>query len=123
MSISEAVKSARPSLSASSIRTYSSVLGSLYKKVFGNTGDIDLKHFDEDERIIHFLKDEPASSRKSTLAALVVLTGNDAFRKAMTADIATYNETISKQVASPSQKAAEISPEEIRHIYERLSTE
>ena len=123
MSIAEAVKEALPTLSASSIRTYSSVLGSLYKKVFGVTGEVNLKHFEEDERIIHFLRDKPASARKSTLAALVVLTGNDAYRKAMTADIQTYNETISKQVATPAQKAAEISAEEIRHIYDRPSTE
>ena len=59
--ISEAVKAARPTLSASSVKTYSSVLGSLYKRCFG-AGEVHLKHFDETELIIHSLRDKPASS-------------------------------------------------------------
>jgi len=117
--ISDAIKLARPALSKSSVTTYSSVLGSLYKKVFNST-EVNLKDFDESERILHFLKSKPASSRKSVLASLVVLTGNDAYRKAMSIDCDTYKEEIAKQVATPAQKAAEISPEQIHAIYAHL---
>ena len=120
--ISEAVRSARPTLSNSSIKTYSSVLGSLYKRCFG-AGEIDLKNFDEYELIIHSLRDKPASSRKSILAALVVLTSNKKYRDAMSEDITTYNAEIAKQVASPAQKAAEISQDEIHSLYEKLAIE
>jgi len=90
--------------------------------VFG-IGEIHLKDFDQDERIIHFLKNKPVGSRKSVLAALVVLTGNDAYRKAMMSDVVTFQEDMKKQQASPSQKAAEISPEQIKDIFDRLVEE
>jgi len=122
MSIADAIKSARPSLSQSSVKTYTSVLTSLHKKVFGS-GEIHLKDFDQDERIIHFLKSKPASSRKSVLAALVVLTGNDVFKKAMAADCITFAADIAKQENTPKQKASEISQDEIKAIFGRLSDE
>jgi hypothetical protein len=122
MSISDAIKSARPSLSPSSVKTYTSVLSSLHKKVFGS-GEIHLKDFDQDERIIHFLKSKPASARKSVLAALVVLTGNEVFRKAMAADCVTFAADIAKQENTPKQRAAEISQDEIKAIFDRLSAE
>ena len=115
----DAIKAARPNLSASSLKTYASVLGSLHKKVFGGE-PLHLNDFDDVDRILHFLRDKPAASRKTILAALVVLTSNEKFRTAMSHDITTYNEDIAKQVASPAQKAAEISPDEIRAIYEKL---
>ena len=122
MSIAEAIKTARPSLSKSSVTTYSSVLGSLYKKVF-NTGEVNLKNFDDTEKVIYFLRDKKPAARKSVLAALVVLTGNANYREAMSKDITSYNEEIAKQVATPAQKAAEISPDEIHAIYAHLASE
>ena len=122
MSIAEAIKTARPSLSKSSVTTYSSVLGSLYKKVF-NTGEVNLKNFDDTEKVIYFLRDKKPAARKSVLAALVVLTGNAKYREAMSKDITSYNEEIAKQVATPAQKAAEISPDEIHAIYAHLASE
>jgi hypothetical protein len=122
MSVAEAIKQARPTLSGSSIKTYSSVLTSLHKKVFG-PGEIHLEDFDDAKRILEFLKSKPASSRKSTLASLVVLTGNPLYKEAMSSDIETYNSEIAKQVASPAQKAAEISPAEIHHVFEKLMDE
>jgi hypothetical protein len=82
-----------------------------------------LKDFDDAKHIIEFLKNKPASSRKSTLAALVVLTGNPLYKEAMSQDITTYNTEIAKQVATPAQKASEISPAEIHDIYAKLVDE
>ena len=41
----------------------------------------------------------------------------------MSEDINTYNAEIAKQEASPAQKAAEISQDEIHSIYEKLAIE
>jgi integrase len=122
MSIAESIKHSRPTLSDSSIKTYTSVLTSLHKKVFG-PGEIHLEDFDDADQIIHFLKSKPPSSRKSILAALVVLTGNDVFRKAMMTDVHTFQEDMKKQQASPAQRESAVSPEEIRHIFDRLVAE
>jgi integrase len=122
MSIAESIKHSRPTLSDSSIKTYTSVLTSLHKKVFG-TGEIHLEDFDDADQIIHFLKSKPPSARKSVLAALVVLTGNSKFREAMMSDVHTFQEDMKKQEASPAQRESAVSPEEIRHIFDRLVAE
>ena len=98
------------------------MLSSLHKKVFGISDSIELKDFEEDERIIHFLRQKPASSRKSVLAALVVLTGLDSYRKAMMQDVQSFKLEIEKQENTPKQKENEITPDEIKHIFEKLAS-
>ena len=120
--LSDAILKARPALSKSSVHTYTSVLSSLHKKVFGISDSIELKDFTEDERIIHFLRQKPASSRKSVLAALVVLTGLDSYRKAMMQDVQSFKVEIEKQENTPKQKENEITPDEIKHIFEKLAS-
>jgi len=116
--IATAIKAARPNLSASSLKTYTSILTSLHRKCFG--GDVDLDNFHDTGKVLEFLKTKPPSARKTVLSALVVLSGLDAYRQAMGHDITAYNEEIAKQIATPAQKAAEISPDKIREIYEKL---
>ena len=121
MSISDAVRTARPTLSPSSVRTYASILGSLHRKCFG--GEADLSDFKDSKRVLEFLHSKPAAARKTVLSALVVLTGLDAYRKAMAVDIGTFSADMAKQQNSPAQKAALISPAEIDAIYGRLVIE
>ena len=70
--LSNAIKAARPNLSPSSVRTYVSILGSLHRKVFG--GDVDIKDFDDSQKIIEFLKSKPPAARKTIYSALTVIT-------------------------------------------------
>jgi len=120
MPISAAIKTARPNLSASSVRTYTSILGSLYKKVFGQ-GEPDLSKFNDAKEILTFLKDVPAARRKTTLSALVVLTGNDAFRTQMGKDVVRFNEDNKKQIMSAKQRASDISPDQVRAVFDNLA--
>lgn len=92
MDISEAIKDKRPNLSDNSIKTYKSILSNLYKKCYPMDKEIDVKRFDNSECILFHLKDIPFSKRKTTLAALVVITGNKEFSKLMTEDIKMYND-------------------------------
>jgi len=119
MTISSAIKLARPNLSSSSIKTYTSILSSLYRRVFG-IGEVDLKKFDDEKTILDFLKDVPASRRKTTLSALVVLTNNAEFRKQMAADVTTFNDDNQKQIMSEKQRESDISPEQVKQVYDRL---
>jgi len=118
----DAIKAARPALSSSSVKTYASVLGSLHKKVFEGA-PVHLKDYENVDRILHFLRDKAPASRKTILAALVVLTSNDQFRKAMMDDVHTFTADMAKQEASPTQRAAEVSPAEIKDIFDRLVVE
>ena len=119
MPIAAAIKLARPNLSASSVRTYTSILGSLYKKVFG-LGEPDLHKFTDSKQILDFLKDVPAARRKTTLSALVVLTGLDAYRTQMGKDCVTFADDVSKQVMSDKQRASDISPEAVKAVFDNL---
>ena len=121
MKMSDAVRLARPTLSESSVRTYSSILSSLHRKCFG--GELILKDFQNTKKVLEFLHSKAAGSRKTVLSALVVLTQLDAYKQAMGADIATFSKDMAQQKNSATQEAALISPAEIKKIYDRLVVE
>jgi hypothetical protein len=97
--LSEIIKKKRPTLSEGSLKTYKSILTNLYRKCFPTDDSIDLEKFDDTKCIMNHLKDVPFAKRKTTLAALVVLTENPAYSKLMIDDIKNYNETKQSQKA------------------------
>ena len=101
--IKQLLKERRPNLSDSSLTTYCSILKNLYKKIWVDDDDIHLKNFDNSDKVLHFLKDVEPSKRKTILSALVVLTGNESYRKYMLSDIEKYTQLIKSQVKSPAQ--------------------
>lgn len=122
MSLKEYIKNKRPTLSASSITTYNSILTNLYKNVFGDK-DIDVKKFNQTEKILKHLEDLPPNKRKSVLSALVIITDNKEYREKMNGDIQEYNKEISKQEKSETQEANWVSQNEIREKYNQLENE
>jgi hypothetical protein len=118
-SIKEYIKEKRTSLSDSSITTYSSILRSLYKKVYG-TGEIDFSKFDDSEHILKYLKDLPPNKRKTILSALVVITDNKKYRDQMIDDVRDYNHEISKQEMTDNQKDNWISQTDIVSLFNNL---
>jgi hypothetical protein len=92
MDLTEVIKEKRPHLSDSSLRTYKSILTNLYRKCYPTDDEIKLDKYDNEKHIMEHLKDIPFSKRKTTLAALVVLTGNKEYNKLMSSDIAEYND-------------------------------
>jgi len=119
MDLKSYIKDKRPSLSASSITTYNSILKNLYKKVFG-TGEIDHKKFDDTEKILAHLKDLPASKRKTILSALVIITDDKKYRDLMLEDIKTYNHDIGKQEKTETQKENWVEGADIKTLWETL---
>jgi integrase len=117
--IKEYIKDKRPSLSDSSITTYSSVLKSLYKKVY-NSVEIDYAKFDDADKILDFLKDQPPNKRKTLLSALVIITDNKKFREQMLSDVRDYNKEISKQEKTESQEENWVSQEQVETIFNDL---
>ena len=116
MNIKQIIKEKRPSLSDSSLNTYSSTLNNLYKKVFKDK-PIDATKFDDVDAILEYIKDIPANKRKSILSALVVITNNSQYRKMMLGDINDYKAIIDKQEKTASQKENWVTQEEIHLIY------
>jgi hypothetical protein len=118
-SIKEFIQDKRPSLSASSVTTYASILRSLYKKVFGD-GEINFDKFDDHESILDHLKDLPPNKRKTILSALVVVTNNANYREQMVDDVRDYQHEISKQEMTDSQKNNWVTQDEIASLFNSL---
>jgi len=92
MDLIEAIKEKRPKLSDNSLKTYKSILTNIYRKCYPDDDEIDLKKFDDTKCILNHLKDIPFNKRKTTLASLVVITGNKEYTKLMKEDIEKYND-------------------------------
>ena len=113
------IEKKRPSLSASSITTYASILKSLFKKVFGDV-EMDHKKFDETAKIIKFLKDIPPNRRKTILSALVVVTDEKSYRELMLEDVRNYNKEIHKQEKTETQEENWVDGDQIKGVWESL---
>jgi len=118
--LKEYIKEKRPNLGASSITTYNSILMNLYKHVFGNINDINVKNFDETEPILKHLGDMPSNKRKTILSALVIVTDDKKYRDLMLADIKTYSTEINKQEKTDTQKENWIETSEVKQLWDSL---
>jgi len=117
--LKEHLHNKRPTLSKSSLTTYSSILKNLYKKVFGE-GNIDFKKFDETDKILAFLKDITPNKRKTILSSLVIITDKKPYRDLMLEDVRDYNKEIHKQEKTPEQEASWVSTNQVKDIWETL---
>lgn len=117
MNIKQELQTLRPNLSEGSLKTYTSILKNLHKKVFENK-EIEKEDFDESSRILDYLKDIPPNKRKTILSALVVLTGKDEYRNVMSDDVNAYNEEIQKQEKSETQQNNWITTDEIKAVFD-----
>ena len=122
MNLKEELKKLRPNLSDGSIKTYSSILRNLHKKVFENQ-EIEKSNFNECNKVLEHLKDMPPNKRKTILSALVVLTDKDEYRNVMNGDVSDYNEEIQKQEKSKTQRENWIETDEIREVFNRLEND
>lgn len=112
------IKEKRPTLSTGSLTTYTSILKSLHKKIWG--GEIKVKDFDDSKKVLEFLKDLEPNKRKTLLSALTVITDNTEYRTQMMEDVSNYNKNINKQEKTESQKESWISTEDVKTIYDML---
>jgi hypothetical protein len=117
MSITEALKFNRQNLSASSLKTYSSVLRNLQKNMNGDG----IQWFsDSDTDILDYLKDKTPQTKKTTLSALFVLTKKQSYRDVMMTVMKTVNDKNKEQKMNDKQEENWMSVKEIQDIYEPL---
>jgi hypothetical protein len=119
MSLAELIKERKKDISENSVKTYVSLLKSLYYMKHDKDKEIDPKWFTKQDEIIELLKDKSPSSRKTTYSALVCISDeNDKYRKCMMEDAMVYNKHISSQTKSEKQEENWKSFDEIKKIYE-----
>lgn len=122
MNIKEELKNLRPNLSEGSLKTYSSILRNLHKKVFENQ-EIEKSNFNKCDEILEHLRDMPANKRKTILSALVVLTDKNEYREVMNGDVSDYNKEIQKQEKTETQRENWITTDEVREVFNRLEND
>jgi hypothetical protein len=117
MSITEALRTNRPNLSASSLKTYSSVLRNLQKNMNGDG----IEWFsNNDKDILDYLKEKTAQTKKTTLSALFVLTKKQSYRDVMMTVMKNVNDKNKEQKMNDKQEENWMSVKEIQDIYEPL---
>jgi len=126
--IQQLLKKNREGLSDNSIKTYTSNIKSLYKKMNPDkplNGSSILDFFKKHPKdVMTFFKDVPANKRKTTLASLVVLchthSSSDVYRNQMIKDTQSYNNELKNQTKTDSQKKSWITQDNVLKIYRKL---
>jgi hypothetical protein len=122
--INNAIHKNRPHLSDSSIKTYGSILKTLYKNMHDIEDDndivIDLTKFNDAKKVLSHLKPMEVNKRKTLLSALFVLTENKAYRKQMVNDIDKYNKNMDKHEKTEEQKESWLDTHEIKELIEGM---
>lgn len=116
MDFKQKLKEKRPSLTESTLKTYQSILNSLWKKVYGKE-EFTMSKFNKVQPLKEKLDEMSLATRKTTLSALYVLTGNEDFRKLMMEDIEKTNGINSKQEMNEKQKEAYVSQEDLHNRF------
>lgn len=116
MDFTDQLKEAKPNVSASTIKTYNTILKTIYKTVFGKDDTPDIQKFKDVDKIFAYIKDAPPQTRKTKLSAIMALAPVPAYRNEI------YE--IQKQLTAQTEKSemteklevAEITPEEMKKV-------
>lgn len=117
------IRKNKPNISASSVKTYCSLLRTLYAKDHKEnaSSEMDLDWFNRQDHIIELLKDKPPSNRKTVYAALIaVAKENDQYKKALMDDGKTYSDFIKTQTKTEKQSENWKTFAEVQKVYESI---
>ena len=121
MDFTDTIKKTKPNASPNSIKTYNSLLRSIYKNVFGNDKEPDVKNFSKSKEILDWLNQKPYNTRKTYLAALVCIEPNEPKYKAMMLeDVNKYNEEVSKSEMTDKLENSSIDENQINKLRDEL---
>jgi integrase len=116
--IGDKIKDNRPKLSASSLKTYVSILSNIYKQMKGD-GDVDWFSKNVKE-ILEYMDTKNDQTKKTSLSALYVLTKKDEYKEVMTTVLASVNATYKQQKKTSKQEENWISGDEVKKVYDDL---
>ena len=121
MDFTEDIKHMKPNISAGSLKTYNSLLRSIYTNVFGKDKDPDIKNFTKHKEILEFLDGKAYGTRKTYLASLVCIAPHiEEYRKQMLTDIKEYSAEVNKSELTDKLENSAISKDEIDNIVSDL---
>lgn len=121
-SVINKIKEMRPHLSAQSVKTYTSIITNLFKKIFPDK-TFDIGMFDDDSKVIKHLQAVEPNKRKTILAALVIITNKPSYRRLMLEDISKYNEEQHQQTKNEKQDSSWVDTNQVVDLYKKLEKE
>lgn len=126
MDLKAKLKELRPEASVATIRTYNSLLKGMFYKKHPKIEDIDIDWFKKTDQVLDTLKDKTPQSRKTNLAAVIVLLGGKGCEKyveVMNADADHTAAEYKKQEKTEKQKENWIDWSEVKQLWEKNSVE
>lgn len=120
MELKTKLKELRPDASAATIRTYNSLLKGMFYKKHPKDADINIEWFKNVDEVLDTLKDKTPQSRKTNLAAIIVLLDNkgcDKYAELMYKDADHTSAENKKQQKSEKQKENWMNFEEIKNVW------
>ena len=109
--IADKITANRPKLSASSLKTYVSILSNIYKAMKGDGG---IDFFSDDvKEILEYMDTKNDQTKKTSLSALYVLTKKDEYKEVMPTVLASVNKMYKEQKKTPKQEENWISGDEV----------
>jgi hypothetical protein len=115
--ILELIKENKPNLSAGSLRTYHSILKNIYKRVYPDDDNIDIRKFKNCNDFVNHLKDEKPNIRKTILAALLTVYHCDQYKTLMTKDTIDHNEILKNHLKTDDQVENWVTQDDIKNLY------
>ncbi len=119
--LSEMLKIKRPNLTENSLKSYTSTLWNLNKKVF-DKDKINLEDLNNTEKVLEFLETKPIASYRSNLSALINITENALYKELLMDKTKEYEDEKGKNEMNEKQKEQSISQDEIMIKYKELET-
>jgi hypothetical protein len=118
MNFTDDIKASRPKISAGSLKTYNSLLRSMYKGAFGADDKPNPKLFtSKSTDILQYLSSKTANTRKTYLAALVAIAPTvEAYQTEMMSDIKKHTAETNKGEMTDKLEESAITADEIRTI-------
>jgi len=116
MDFTDQLKEAKPNVSASTIKTYNTILKTIYKKVFGTDETPDIEKFKDVEKIFEYIKDAPLQTQKTKLSAIMALAPVAVYRNRIYEIQKELSKETEKSEMTEKLEIAEIKPEEMKAV-------
>lgn len=120
MNFTDELKEAKPAAKPNTIKTYNTILRTIYKKVFGDTLIPDIENFKNVEKILKHVENDLLPTRKTKLSAIQALTPMSEYRDKIFEDAATLKIENEKSEMTDKLEAAEITPDEMTRTVDRV---
>tara|TARA_R110000868_G_scaffold399785_1_gene673778 strand:+ start:76 stop:978 length:903 start_codon:yes stop_codon:yes gene_type:complete len=120
MNFSDQIKAAKPLISEKSVKTYNSLLRTIYKKVFNDDETPDIDNFKNVDKILDYMKDDNIQTRKTKLSAIMAIAPMPEYKEQILSDLKIVKEKTEKSEMTDKLELVEIKPEDMKAVVKSL---